>query len=83
MKHEYDDCFFCGGVVEERPMPREMRWKGKLLIFEDVPMGICAQCGEKYLRPDVAKKIDAALQSTKHPSRMLRVPVYQYQMDVL
>jgi len=81
MKYEYDDCFFCGGVVEERLMPREMRWKGKLLIFEDVPMGVCAQCGEKYLRPDVAQKIDAALQSTtKHPSRTLKVPVYQYQI---
>ena len=78
MKHEYDDCFFCGGAVEERLMPREMRWEGKLLIFEDVPTGVCARCGEKYLRPDVAKKIDAALQSTQHPSRTVSVPVYQY-----
>ena len=79
MKHEYTDCFFCGGVVEERLMPREMRWNGELLVFDDVPMGICTQCGEKYLLPNVAKKIDAALhQSAKHPSRILNVPVYQY-----
>lgn len=82
MKHQYDDCFFCGGVVEERRLPREIRWQGKLLVFEDVPMGVCTQCGEKFLRPEVAKKIDAMLQSMKRPSRTLQVPVYQYQMDV-
>lgn len=80
MKHQYDDCYFCGGVVEERLMPREIRWKGELLVFENVPMGVCAQCGEKFLRPEVAKTIDAALESAKRPSRVLQVPVFQYEM---
>jgi YgiT-type zinc finger domain-containing protein len=80
MKHQYDDCYFCGGVVEERLLPREIRWKGELLIFENVPMGVCTQCGEKFLRPEVAKTIDAALEVTKRPSRVLQVPVYQFEM---
>ena len=80
MRHRYDDCFFCGGLVEEQLMPREIRWKGELLVFEDVPMGVCAQCGEKFLRPEVAKKIDEALRSAKRPGRTLQVPVYQYPM---
>lgn len=79
-KHKYDDCFFCGGVVEERFLPREVRWKGELLVFEDVPMGVCTQCGEKFLRPEVAKKIDEARKSAKRPKRTLQVPVYQYQV---
>src|SRR3972149_6603911 len=65
IRAEYADCLFCGGMVEERLLPREIRWKGELLVFEDVPVGVCAQCGEKFLRPAVAKKIDAALQSKK------------------
>lgn len=79
MEHQYDDCYFCGGTVEERLLPREIRWKGELLVFENVPMGVCTQCGEKFLRPEVAKTIDAALESAKRPSRVLQVPVYQYQ----
>jgi YgiT-type zinc finger domain-containing protein len=78
MKHTYDDCFFCGGEVEERLLPREIRWKGELLVFEDVPMGVCIQCGEKFLHPEVAKKIDDAILSPKRPSRVLQVPVYQF-----
>ncbi|MBE7535493.1 MAG: type II toxin-antitoxin system MqsA family antitoxin [Anaerolineales bacterium] len=80
MKHQYDDCYFCGGVVEERLVPREIRWKGELLVFENVPMGVCTQCGEKFLRPEVAKTIDAALESAKQPIRILQVPVFQYEM---
>lgn len=78
MKHEYEDCFFCGGTVEERLMPREMHWQNNLLVFEDVPMGVCLQCGEKFLSADVAQKIDIALQSAQHPIRILNVPVYQF-----
>ncbi len=82
MTYKYDDCYFCGGAVEERLVPREVRWKGELLVFEDVPMGVCVQCGEKFLRPEVAKKIDTALHSAKRPSRVLQVHVYQYQLDI-
>lgn len=78
MEYHYGDCFFCGGSIEERLVPREMHWHGELLIFENVPTGVCTQCGEKFLRPDVAKKIDAALQSMQQPSRVVSVPVYQY-----
>ena len=80
MKHQYDDCYFCGGVVEERLVPREIRWNGELPVFENVPMGVCTQCGEKFLRPEVAKTIDAALESAQQPVRMLPAPVFQYEM---
>jgi hypothetical protein len=63
-------------------LPREIRWKGELLVFEEVPMGVCAQCGEIFLRPEVAKKIDTALRSKKRPTRTLQVPVYHYRIDV-
>ena len=78
MKHQYEDCYFCGGVVEEHLLPREIRWNGKLLVFENVPMGVCTKCGEKFLRPEVVKRIDIALESERRPSRVLQVPVYQY-----
>ncbi len=47
MVQKYSDCFYCGGAVEEQLMPRECRWKDKLFILENVPVGVCTQCGEK------------------------------------
>jgi len=80
--NKYGDCIFCGGLIEEKLMPREIRWHGKLVIFEDVPTGVCTQCGEKFILPHVAKRIDTTLQKPKPPRRTVNVPVYQYQTDV-
>ena len=66
--------------MEERVMPRELRWKGQLLVFENVPMGVCKQCGEKVLKPDVAKVIDQVLGKQEQPTRTIQVPVYEYEL---
>ena len=82
MAKKYSDCFYCGGAVKEQPTSRECRWKGKLFIFENVPMGVCTQCGEKVLRPEVAKAIDQLLREKKKPAKTIQVPVYQYEPNV-
>jgi len=83
MAKKYSDCFYCGGVVEEKLKPREIRWKGKLFIFENVPVGVCTQCGEKVIKPEVAKSIDQLLQEEKKPTKTIQVPVYQYESNVV
>jgi YgiT-type zinc finger domain-containing protein len=75
----YNDCFYCGGVIKECNTSREIWWKGKLYIFENVPMGVCSQCGEKVLKPQVAKAIDANLTRQSLPSKFIQVPVYEYK----
>ena len=79
MPRPYSDCYFCGGSVEERLLPREIRWGGKLLVFEGVPVGVCTQCGEKVLKPEVAKSLDRVLAERRKPMRTMRVPVYGYE----
>ena len=82
MTKKYGDCFYCGGAVEEKLMPRELRWEGRLFIFENVPMGVCTQCGEKVLKPEVAKIIDKILKDQKKPTKTIQVPVYEYKLNV-
>ena len=55
--------------------------KRKWYILEDVPIGVCQQCGEKGLKPEVAKAIDRILHEDKTPLRALEVPVYAYEAD--
>lgn len=82
MESKYSDCFYCGGAVAQKRQPREVRWKGELLIFEDVPMGVCAQCGERVLKPGVAKAIDRTLAAGREPVRTMTVPVYRYEVSL-
>jgi len=76
MKKKYSDCFYCGGIVQEQIISRELRWKGNLFIIENIPAGVCKQCGEKFLEPQVAKNIDRVLQNKTKPAKKIAVPVY-------
>ncbi|MEW5985219.1 MAG: type II toxin-antitoxin system MqsA family antitoxin [Chloroflexota bacterium] len=78
---KYGDCFYCGGIVEEQLTAREIRWHGQLYVFEDVPAGVCVQCGERYILPEVAKSIDRVLADKRVPTRTLLAPVYEYKLE--
>jgi len=47
--HKYGDCSFCGGEVKGDKVELDYRYKGDLFVFQNVPAGVCQQCGEKYL----------------------------------
>ena len=78
MSHNYSDCYFCGGEVKEKKLPREIWHNGQLYIIEDVPMGMCVQCGEKFVHADVAKALDGILAKKTSPQKTIRVPVYPF-----
>ncbi len=79
---EYEDCFYCGGKVTEKYLPREIWWESRLHIIENVPMGVCTQCGEKVLKPNVAKQIDSFLMDKGMPMKTMEVPVYEFEESV-
>ena len=81
MSRTYSHCFSCGGEVEEQYLPRALRWQEQWYIVEDVPVGVCQQCGEKCLKPEIARTIDRILQEGKAPIRTLEVSVYAYGSD--
>ncbi len=80
MEIGFADCIYCGGQVRECAATREVRWKGELFLVEQVPMGVCSQCGERFLKPDVAKAIDKLLQ-TRKATRTALIPVLTYTSD--
>lgn len=78
MSSEYSECFFCGGAVHERRVNREVWWRGRLHLIEEVPVGVCDQCGEKFIRPAVAKAIDRMLAGGVPPDHVVEVPAYRW-----
>ncbi len=75
---DYSECYYCGGTVKEDNITREIRWKERLYIFENVPVGVCMQCGEKVIKPEVAKNLDFLLKKQTEPRETIQVPVYEY-----
>lgn len=78
MSRTYSDCYFCGGQVKEQRVSREIWWKGKLVLIENVPLGVCQQCGHRFVAADVAKAIDSILAGQSPPDALIEVPSYQF-----
>ena len=76
--HESGDCSFCGGTVRAQKAELDYRHKGKLYIFEKVPVGVCGQCGEKYLTSQVAEEIERRIQAEEKWDKTRKVPVQVY-----
>lgn len=74
----YADCTFCGGKVIEKKIDYDYRRESHLLVISNVPAGVCDQCGEKYFKPEILKKMDEVYHNifdrNQKPQRMLTVP---------
>ncbi|MEW5932255.1 MAG: type II toxin-antitoxin system MqsA family antitoxin [Bacillota bacterium] len=75
MNHEFADCSFCGGRVREKLVMVDYRIGDKLVIVEDVPAGVCEQCGEQYFTAFVAKALEGLAHSEEAVQRTMTVPV--------
>jgi YgiT-type zinc finger domain-containing protein len=76
----YDfSCEHCGGSVRERNVKREaLRHKVSFVILEDVPVGVCEQCGARCFDASVLRRV-AEIGRGKTPSlRTVEIPVDRY-----
>jgi YgiT-type zinc finger domain-containing protein len=71
----YDDCLKCGGTVHEKLQRLDYRYHGQLFIIEEVPVGVCDQCGEQYLTAKTARMLEKLVQIQDKPVTTVAVPV--------
>lgn len=57
-------CFECGGLVVQDKSSFVLYAHDKSpVFFEDVPVGACSQCGERYLSGAITEKLSGILES--------------------
>jgi HTH-type transcriptional regulator / antitoxin MqsA len=63
--------------MQEQQIKQDFWIKGNLIVIEDVPAGVCPQCGEKIVNAANGKKIAALLSDKKsmQDARKISVPV--------
>jgi YgiT-type zinc finger domain-containing protein len=72
-------CEHCAGTVQERRLDREaIRHKGGFVILEDVPVGVCDQCGARYFHASALRRVAEIGRSIVPPVRTIEVPVGTY-----
>ena len=76
------ECYFCKGRVEQQKVDVDFRWGHKLKVIEDVPAGVCQQCGEKYFEASVYKAMERLAASRAKPTARLTVDVMRFKEAV-
>lgn len=79
-KYDYGKCHVCGEQMQEKQVHQDFWLKGKLIVIESVPVGLCPQCGEKIVRADVGRQIMTLIAKLRRaPKRKtMAVPVIKY-----
>lgn len=69
-------CAVCKGEVEERLIRYVQEIDGCVVIVENVPADVCVECGERFIRSDVAERIQTVVWKGPPPTKRADVPVY-------
>ena len=73
------ECYFCKGRVVQEKVTVDFRWGQKLKVIEDVPAGVCQQCGEKYFQSTVYKAMEKLATSRAKPTARVTVDVVHFK----
>ena len=79
---KYDKCEYCSGLIKEQKVRVDHRWKGQLIVVEKVPVGVCAQCGERYYSGPVLRQLDLIAQGKVGTTRQIKIFVADYSRVV-
>ncbi len=84
LKYDYGKCHTCGEQMEERWIKQDFWIIGMLIVIEDVPAGVCPQCGEKVVKADVGRQLTTLIENFKRlrKERTINVPVIRYVKEV-
>lgn len=82
--YDYGECHICGEQMKEKQVTQEFWIKGKLILVENVPAGVCPQCGERVVKADVGRWIAALIKDSKQlqKARMISVPIIRFAKEV-
>lgn len=71
-------CYFCKGEVVKKKITHVHSWRDKLILFQETPAEVCKQCGEVYIKPEVAETFDKATEHLEKIKQTIQVPVVPF-----
>ncbi|WP_176236803.1 YgiT-type zinc finger protein [Candidatus Hakubella thermalkaliphila] len=71
----------CNTPLEERNIQQSFWIKDKWVVIENVPVGVCPQCGEKVVTAEVGEYIAELLKDSKRIDKapFISVPLIKYE----
>ncbi len=81
MSYDYGECEICDTPMVERDITQAFSIKGKMVVIEDIPVGVCPQCGEKIVRADIGHWVAEIIGNPEKLAQAptISVPVFRYE----
>ena len=74
-----ETCKYCKGQIVEKKVTLHRKLKGGYVLIENVPAGVCTECGTRYFNANVLKIVEESIRRRKNADRKIVVPVYAFQ----
>lgn len=69
-------CEYCEGTVKPRKVEREsFKHKNRFIILEDVTIGVCDRCGNRYYSADILHVVHELAIGKRAPEKTEAIPV--------
>jgi YgiT-type zinc finger domain-containing protein len=69
-------CEYCNGVIVEKKVNLSRKVRGTYVVIENVPAGVCKECGTRYYAANVLKTVEETIRGRRKADRQIRIPVY-------
>ena len=82
--YDYGECHVCGERMKGRRIKQGFWIKDRLIVIENVPAGVCPQCGEKVVRSEVGQGIAALMEDANlvRKGRTMNVPIIRFAKKI-
>ena len=81
-EYDYGECEICNTPMQEKYIKQDFWIRWELIVVEDVPAGVCPQCGEKVVKANVGRWIAKLLENTERIENAPRISVSSIKFDV-
>ena len=73
---ENETCEYCGRPIVARWVTLHRKVKGRYIQIENVPAGVCHECGTRYDAANVLKMIQETVRGRRKADGEVCMPVY-------
>lgn len=82
VNYNYGECEVCNTPMKEKLVKQDFWIRGKLIVVEDVPAGVCPRCGEKVVKANVGRSILKLIENSDRIAKAPKISVPRIKFDI-
>ena len=71
-----EECEYCDGPIIDKQVTLHRKCDQAYFLFENVPVGVCKECGTRYYAGNILKRIEESIRGRHKAEREVLIPIY-------